>query len=740
MSQMKSVYLSMKVKEPRFRRLVLVPFLLLAALSTVLAVLYGCTSTLKGDVKENKAPIVQFVNIPPEGQQFSRNPVVYWFGSDPDGLIDYYRYHVVLSTLLGGMAPEDYILTVSDSDWIMIDVDPALEDQQTENSIPLEADENDPVNSYIPQWVFLQAYDMEGMGSKIVFRLFSRNDHPPNTRILSFEHLKPYVDGPPGGIVTGVKHGWFGQDPIDYPGEDPPFEFHWRLYGPYNDSTYNQIVQNFIDSVFVTNDGKLYQMGDTVTRCDTVFGDSLTISCTTVVVNPALNVIWGTLEPYFFVNDPTFVANPIYNAVAESSFDGSDAWVLNTADTMYRVFANDPDPSPLDTTLEKWFVFWVRARDDANVADLTPAFASFTVINPRFEREIGVLDLTSYSSLAPNVPVPQASRKVHWKNVIDTWSNSNSFDTNRTAPTGWQSFITPDYLDAKPLLGLRPDIPLSFLLKHKVIVLYDDAIHEAVFSTVSANVYKAIDAGVNVLATWRAPWVAGLNATEDFAIPMDANFQRYFGVEQLVYSGWFCHAFPSCGIPGTETNCSNYAGRIEDFIGAYAIDSINWPNLFIDDSLLRVRYKWQGTGPFCGTRYLNPALPEVNWSVRTTQTEVLYLYRSLYGPNHPYGGNYNMEGNPVGHRLATFLYRTAHFNFTPFAMEQSSMQTTLNKLFDWLIATANKTATAEIRYPDASHGMSLSESRRAYWKRCEESMKMEDRDTSYVIYLSDRVN
>ena len=65
-------------------------------LSVSLFLLGGCTNTLDGELNENIQPIIQFVNIPPEGQLFSRNPEVYWIGTDPDGLIDYYRYHIAL--------------------------------------------------------------------------------------------------------------------------------------------------------------------------------------------------------------------------------------------------------------------------------------------------------------------------------------------------------------------------------------------------------------------------------------------------------------------------------------------------------------------------------------------------------------------------------------------------------------------------------------------------------------------
>jgi len=60
---------------------------IVAAATMVFSVLFmfGCTDTIDGDMNVNQKPIVYFVNIPPDGQQFSRNPEVYWVGLDNDG-------------------------------------------------------------------------------------------------------------------------------------------------------------------------------------------------------------------------------------------------------------------------------------------------------------------------------------------------------------------------------------------------------------------------------------------------------------------------------------------------------------------------------------------------------------------------------------------------------------------------------------------------------------------------------
>lgn len=690
-------------KTKRVQTAVALAILSFAFLSLSVLYLAGCTDTLDGEVYENQKPIVYFANIPPDGQRFSRNPVIYWYGTDRDGLIDYYRYHVVAVTEVGSDAPEDYILNVDDTDWIYVDVDPALSNPHTENVIPMSADLGDPVNTFVAQWVFLQAFDMEGLGSDIVFRLFSRNDNPPETGIFDFSADTPYVDGDPGGVVTGVKLNWYGSDPIDYPGGDqPPLEYQWRLYGPYPDSVFRQLVDSFVRPVWVSRDGFIYNLGDTVYCCDTLYGDTVSVTCDTIIVSPTVAAsACGHLEDKFFVDDTNFINDTAtFNKVADSSFDGIDPWVLETSDTIYNVYKyydSIVEGTPADTTVQMWFIFWIRSRDDAYVADLVPTFDSFTVINPRYERDVAVIDFTQYAGLKVTLPMKKPPSS-YWKKVVEKWDPNVVFNDSGAALS--ESGISADYLT----VFKAGDVPLAMLLKHKVLILYDDNILSARFSQFSDNIYKAIDAGVNVWLTMRAPLRGDPNMEPVWYIGPGIDYILYFGATRMVYSAWWYHTY--------------YEGeRIEDFMGGYALDSVSWPNLDIDTALLHSRYKW---GTYAGTEWPARGLPGVDWSVRHSATEALYLYKSFYGSDHPLGGNYNMEGNPVAHRFYTSLFRTVHFNFTPLAIDTIQMQIVIDSVLNWLYDPTISSPTSATRYHDAPTKLSVSEARERYWRRNEE--------------------
>ncbi|MEE8404981.1 MAG: hypothetical protein V3S17_06290, partial [candidate division Zixibacteria bacterium] len=353
----------------------------------------GCRSDWQGEATGNVAPTVGFINSPPEGTNFSGNSVIYWWGSDPDGIIAFFRYHVATVDEIGFPAPDAtqlsaYIQSVDDTSWTYIDVDVANSQPGTQEIIKLSADLSDPVNTFVRQYVFLQAFDEERLGSKIATRIFGRNDNPPQTLLFNPLSLDlPFVDAEQsGGIITGVKMRWKGEDLIDFPQDPPPFEFEYRLYGPYNDSVLNLVTSQFFTIRYVTSDGKVFKIGDTLIRCDTTITLPQVTECDTTVSPPVCSTLTlppdtavtcdtlvvslttptdarGGLEDFFAIEDTLFTADSIFNSVvfqSSNSIDGGP-WVEKTADTIFNVFATYKDSisnfPKRDTTVEMTFVF-----------------------------------------------------------------------------------------------------------------------------------------------------------------------------------------------------------------------------------------------------------------------------------------------------------------------------------------------------------------------------------------------
>ncbi len=735
--------------------------LFMILLVPLLMMFSGCASKLEGDQMTNEPPEVGFINSPPESTNFSRNTVIYWWGTDRDGIIDYFRYHVATVAQIGTNTPAQYIagLVSDDNSWTVVDVDIVNSDPGTEQIIRLSADLNDPVNSFVLQYVFLQAFDEEGAASTIEWRIFGRNDNPPNTVIFSSTAEEPFVNAvSKGGVITGVKMRWGGTDLIDYPADPPPFEFHYRLYGPYDSAQYVQCSTQFITKRYLTATGKVYKIGETIVTCDTTIlfpqqitcdtlpnGDTTscdtvtgapdtTINCTSLLVsNTTPTTAFGGLQDYFFTDSPNFPdsipglnkfvlqsRNPLRN-------NADSNWVEKTADTLFDVFKNFSQSGAGDTTIEMNYIFWVRSRDDAFVPDLVPAFKRVRVLNPRFERGVLIVDMSTIltpTRVWANSYSSDATARTFWYNTIKKWADAygdpSLYLDVTTVVSGNQR---PDYYQA---VRTNSEVPISWLLKHKVVIVTQEGITQPNFDAVGPNLYKAIDAGVNVWVTARS--LGGDNRNQPFTMgppPGGLNYARYFGVGFSIYSGWGCHA-----LNNSSGRCPT--SRIEDFIGAYA--RTGWPEIAVDTFRLHYMLRW---GPQDSTNnnyplrwvdgQTNYGLPEVGWSVRTFGTELLYRYKSFYGNAHPRGRSatedFIFEGAPVGHRLNAGLFRTVHLNFTPMVLDTIGGQAMTDSILNWLYDPTVGTAAMQFdkpRYPDAVLQISVEEARENYRRRVAE--------------------
>ena len=108
-------------------------------------------------------------------------------------------------------------------------------------------------------------------------------------------------------------------------------------------------------------------------------------------------------------------------------------------------------------------------------------------------------------------------------------------------------------------------------------------------------------------------------------------------------------------------------------------------------------------------------MPEVNWVIRSPGTEVVYLYRSLYGSRHPLGVfdgcEFSYQGRPVAIRWNRGVFRTAYFMFGVYGMERSAFQTATNTMLDWMFERyLPPSAAASVNSP-APHPISDSKLR-----------------------------
>ena len=307
-------------------------------------------------------------------------------------------------------------------------------------------------------------------------------------------------------------------------------------------------------------------------------------------------------------------------------------------------------------------------------------------------------------------------RRTFWKNAVDRWAENNDLDIDFNSEGSTNDYAHfSDYPNG---------FPLRKLLQYKVYIIVEDG---HVYPANGFNngeikyetIFTGIDVGINAWVTGRSVLYADINASDPYLMRPAADlFRRYFGVESVYYTQW--SLFRKNDHPFYSDPADPLDGvRMEDFVGAYSIDQSMWPELDVDTALLHERYYWdfmdsvKTLRQWCPWRDTIAALPEVGWCMRAYGTEVMYLYKSKYGPNHFLGYPYTMEGAPVAHRYETNYFRTSWFMFTPYAFADSVAYELVGRQLDYLYdPNLGLSATPlEKRYPDAAVKISLDEAR-----------------------------
>ncbi len=671
--------------------------------------LSGCETRI-GEAVPNIAPTVEFVNVPPPGTTFSGGAFLYWVGRDPDGQVTQYRLAIVrefdianFDTTDNIVAPidsvdvENFIETVlnrnglTDSVWNYLPV--TADDPATSEVVNLYADLDRPVLNRVPQVVFIQAFDEQNVASRIVFRTLRRFDNPPQTDITNFNRLVPpiFINALTPGGLSGIRLSWRGTDPIDFPAEAPPFEFEWKLFGPFTQADSTIIRQSVIKTVFVTNDGQVFIVGESTEDyviCDTIpDGDSLIISCT--VIDPdtvTASNPFGTLSvgSYLDLNDPDWKSNDFDERVGDSSFNGLDSWVSGTRDSMFNVFREFPG----DSTIERKYILWVRARDDAKVPDLTPAFVMFSVIDAKFERDLGIFSMPKGSSVTNGASSDVQER--YWDSTITWYKNNGGYQIEFDTSKDFQVYSTQ-------ILG---DALLKPLLSCKALILIHDQSMGGAFGddVVQRQIARAMSAGVSVWYIGRSlgkpptpaqPPNAGTPVTNPvYSLSVSSSplgvtgwpgIQDLFGALATQYTGWDWHI---------RSAPADQRARVESFIGTYTFDQISSPALVVDTFRLERYFNWNSSLPFRrssdGTMFTG-AYPEVNWILRDFRTELIYLYRSNDTLGHPKGPNYFYNAKPVAFRWDRVAWRSAFWGFNPMVMDQSTALPSIRTQINWLL-------------------------------------------------------
>jgi len=499
-------------------------------------------------------------------------------------------------------------------------------------------------------------------------------NHLPQTRIVDFVDALLYVNSvEPYNSATGIRIHWEGDDIADHPYDPLPLGFEWKLLGPYSEAEYANVISAFRKKVLFTNEGRLLGPGSFV-ACDTNWlpGGIRIVTCDTILIDTLSDTsIYGIIDTLLMVFDTAFT-NSQYNLQVSSSGDeGGDPWTTVVYDSLYNVYRYYPS----STTQTLRFIFAVRSRDDRLDPDPTPAWRNFRVVNQKHERDVVVI---SWSNTADENTARLTNMSAYWALAVNNWIA----ETGRSGEVHYDPSI--DFRRASNY-SQYPTM-LQLVSKYKVAVCVQDAEVSGAWSSqgyAAQNVMVGLQTGTNVWVAARVPFgIFPTGAPFDTAFASEA-YRYFFGVQSYIFPGW------SSGFYNTGDGDGLGLPRTEDFIGTFSVDEGRWPALAVDTALLHANYGWAGTisPPVFPFRPFLPeigAQPQVGYFTGTSETEVLYTYRSKYGPVHPMFSWLSFEGLPVMHRLDRGYFRTVHSLFTPLALEPTTAQVMVDSVLNWL--------------------------------------------------------
>jgi len=400
---------------------------------------------------------------------------------------------------------------------------------------------------------------------------------PPQTSVVAFEATRTFINGAASGYpITGVPIRWRAVDRVDHPYYPPPFECEYRVYGPYTDAQLAEVTDRFMVPVFELNDGTLYRYGEyppaRFVICDTIYleGTRL-ISCDSVLVDTISgDNQFGTRETIFDVDNAQLAVDLVYGHIAARSGTSDNPWTQDSSTVLFDLLADRPD----DTTRLLNFIFWARARDplQGDLCDPTPVTAIIRLIDPKFERNVMVVEWTNTAD--ENGPRKLDSVTAYWQTLVNYWSGRQAFEI----PVPFDR--ARDY--GRISAGFTGEKLLKAVMSHRILVLLQDGAVASNWAKVPSErrtVLSAIQAGASAWLAGRVPAGAAIAGSGPTETVFDTLSQRCFGAASYRFTGWLYYSMV-------------FGERIEDFAGAAPTEDFRGPGVTVDSAALHARYRW----------------------------------------------------------------------------------------------------------------------------------------------------
>ncbi|NIR64163.1 MAG: hypothetical protein GWO41_05025 [candidate division Zixibacteria bacterium] len=609
-----------------------------AALIVSMLMFAGCGSTdPDGTLPPNARPKCYLANIPTEGEEYSFNPELYWYATDEDGFVSQYRYVVKKAEDINDdpLAFAESVLNNGDfDDWTVIYTDSLTPGQSaTSNTVRLYAVADPEV--YTPQYFFVQAVDNEDMPSN-------------------------FTDTNATGEVTTLAYRMYSRN--NNPPETQMNVDTQRIYFNLEDTT---ATYNGINLSWSGSDSLDYKRAQ-----------------------PPLEYHWRVFGPFpSRAEASTDPAKFVYESY--DSTTGS-VWIDKESAKIYNLYRNE---GISDMTRSDYFLFEVRARDDAFVPDPTPAQAVLHIVEPGFEKGLMLVDNNSYvaqdyvyHSIAP-LPTKDDSAVVALQDYVQSVFDQAGYSADK--------FYFYLQEGGNPTIKRLPGF--DTLLQYKYIVFFIEQYRpvnmaaEVIFTPLK----DYLDLGGRVIFIgWNTFCGSVGNTPSLYPFGPGTLAYDYFGIQGEYFTAW------------NQTG-ENYGPIIgvtpEEMVQAEAIVPDMPPILPTDpEGNMKDYYVRPQYAPVEGVRFGNNyeftvgAEPWVSYYVKTINAEAVYTARSVYSSKDIYGHDkrefqsifgttrQSIDGRVVGVRKSTSVYRTATFSFSLYSMPEPYAVDFVRSIMDWL--------------------------------------------------------
>ena len=622
--------------------------LVILSWSLLLIFIWSCGELEKGKFPTNAPPQLYLVNIPTEDASFAINPRIYWWGTDADGRIMEYQYLVIPESKMDdegnvvdlNLIPKDAsglidslfvkaIEGISPTKWVDTLIAQHLKQAgyvanrdsltaviDTHTSVDLVMFAELDTTIYVNQYFFVRAVD----NNQAVSKIWRAKDQ--------------------GGHVFR------------------------RL------SRNNHPPDTHIDTLTFAKRGIYYSLPETT---DTWKGMKLqwegSDSSDYPRKQPDFYYKWELYGPF------EDTANVNLDLVVDSSWDeaANSRWVLETSHN----FVNLKNYNEENGGHHGWYLFRVSSRDDAFVADKTPADLFIHIVHPVIDfwpenqRKVLVVDASWYGSLRyPGFPqIEEGRQKV--LGIYHDYMSSIAGEIGINYDIWYDSTVSARTVKTPPNELLLSQYKLVIVLNHSKEAGVEGAgtrdsgyVQYRNYADIGGNVWFV---GINnwslKIEGWHIVDIAGRQS--DFnSLPIRSDVGRfYFGLLKVYHPSW--------GMLGNERN--------DEFIAAKPfLGMTEFPYLESDSVKVDTILNWRRlTPPLVLPR--GNAIPQVGTLVLTATAERVYDFVSMYGMNS------KLSGKPCAVRFIGPGYKTAEFTFPLYLIKEDQAKEVMKIMINWFL-------------------------------------------------------